>query len=212
MAHGEPISFGRMFGSSDESSLATSRAIALPGPTVSPSIAAMSTPRPKKWLETEPPAVNFEWSEHMHETVILCSWLSLVSTPITRGSIRPALMSAIPTESSTMFLLLSSASASALGGPPVPVPSPPNCLGSIGCDAAAGGAPTAAGSTGGAAPAGALPSTRMKTTFAPLVVRGTSPTRSLLLPSSAVNLPSLTSLLRNPMWPSAPKSLCPPQS
>ena len=76
--------------------------------------------------------MNFEWSEHMHETVILCSWLSLVRTPTTRGSIRPALMSAIPVESSTMFLLSSSASASALGGPPVPVPSPPNCLGSIG--------------------------------------------------------------------------------
>ena len=98
-----------------ESSLATSRASGLPGPTVSPSIAAMSTPRPKWWLETEPPAVNFEWSEHMHETVILCSWLSLVSTPTTRGSMRPALMSATPTVSSTTFLLLSSASASGLG-------------------------------------------------------------------------------------------------
>ena len=133
-----------MSGCSEESSLATSRAIVLPGPTVSPSIAAMSSPRPKWWLDTEPPDVNFEWSEHMHETVILCSWLSLVSTPITRGSIRPALMSAIPTESSTTFLFSSSASASGLGGPPVPVPSAPNWAGSIGGEGAAGAAWTAA--------------------------------------------------------------------
>ena len=61
--------------------------------------APMSMPRPKWWLETEPPAVNLSWSEHMHVTVILCSWLSLVSTATTRGSIRPALMSAMPSES-----------------------------------------------------------------------------------------------------------------
>ncbi len=211
MANGEPISFGRMSGFSAESSLATSRASGLPGPTISPSIAAMSAPRPKKWLETEPPAVNFEWSEHMHEIVILCSWLSFVSTPITRGSIRPALMSATPTESSTMFLLFSSASASALASPPVPVPSPPNCDGSIGFDAVAGAVSTA-GATG-AEPAGASPSTRMKTTFAPPpTCAGPRLTWSALLPSSAVNLPSLTVLSRNPMWPSAPKSFWPPQS
>ena len=83
----------------------------------------MSSPRPEKWLEIEPPAVNFEWSEHMHETVILCSWLSLVSTATTRGSIRPALMSATPTSSSTTFLFLSSASASGSGAPPLPTSS-----------------------------------------------------------------------------------------
>ena len=80
MANGEPISSGRISGSKLESSEAISRASGLEGETISPSIAAMSRPRPKEWLETEPPAVSVGWSEHMHETVILCSWLSLVST------------------------------------------------------------------------------------------------------------------------------------
>ena len=91
---------------SDDSSLATARASGLPGPTISPSIAPMSMPRPKWWLETEPPAVNLSWSEHMHVTVILCSALSLVITATTRGSMRPALMSAMPSGSSTTFLFL----------------------------------------------------------------------------------------------------------
>ena len=56
----------------------------------------------------------------MHETTILCSSLSFVSTPTIRGSILPALMSATPTSSSTTFSFSSSASASAVGLPPVP--------------------------------------------------------------------------------------------
>ena len=65
-------------GSNCDSSDATSRASALPGLTISPSIEAMSRPRPNVWLETDPPAVRREWSLHMQETTILCSWLSLV--------------------------------------------------------------------------------------------------------------------------------------
>jgi len=120
MANGEPISSGRIDGSKPESSEAISRASGLEGETISPSMAAMSRPRPKEWLETEPPAVSLGWSEHMHETVILCSWESLVSTAMTRGSILPALMSDTPTSSSTMFLFFSSASPSGVGLPPVP--------------------------------------------------------------------------------------------
>src|ERR687892_683305 len=52
----------------------------------------------------------------MHETVISCSWESLVKTAITRGSIRPALRSATPTSSSTTFSFLSNASPSGGGG------------------------------------------------------------------------------------------------
>ena len=62
----------------------------------------------------------------MHETTILWSWLSLVSTPTIRGSIRPALMSATPTESKVTFLFSRIARISASGLPPVPVPSWPN--------------------------------------------------------------------------------------
>ena len=84
----------------------------------------------------------------MHETTILCSWLSLVSTPTMRGSILPALMSATPTSSSTTFLFSSSASASAFGFPPVP--SWPSCDGSTGSEDAAGsGAAAAAGAAAG---------------------------------------------------------------
>ena len=110
-----------------------------------------------------------------------------------------------------MFLFSSSASASAFGGPPVPVPSPPNCLGSIGCDAAAGARRRAAVHGRGAARRRvALDADEDDVRAARL--RGTSLTWSLLLPSSAVNLPFWTSLSRNPMWPSAPKSFWPPQS
>ena len=56
----------------------------------------------------------------MHETVILCSSESFVSTPMTRGSILPALMSATPTSSSTMFSFSSNASPSGVGLPPEP--------------------------------------------------------------------------------------------
>src|SRR4051812_23981038 len=62
-------------------------------------------------------------------TVTLWSPPSFVRTATTRGSTRPALMSLIPAASSTMFLFFSSASASGSGGPPLP--SLPNCEGSI---------------------------------------------------------------------------------
>ena len=102
--------------------------------------------------------MNFEWSEHMQETVIVCSLESVVSTATMRGSIRPALMSATPTESRITRLFSSRACAAASGGPPVPVPSAPNCAGSIGAAGAAGAtgatAPgTAAGAAGAAAAA-----------------------------------------------------------
>ena len=136
------------------SSEAISRASGLPGPTISPSIEAMSSPRPYAWLEIEPPAVNFEWSLHMQDTTILWSSLSLVSTPTIRGSILPALMSATPTSSSTMFLFSSSAAASAFALPPLP--SWPSVEGSGGADGAAGAARRgAAGSATGAGAAGA---------------------------------------------------------
>ena len=94
--------------------------------------------------------MNLEWSEHMHETVILWSWLSLVSTATTRGSIRPALRSATPVESKTTLLFLSSASVSGLGGPPVP--SAPNCAGSTGVAGACGATTSSTGGGGGAPP------------------------------------------------------------
>ena len=148
MANGEPISSGRMAVSNSISSEAISRASGLPGPTISPSIEAMSSPRPYAWLEIEPPAVNFEWSLHMQDTTILWSSLSLVSTPTIRGSILPALMSATPTSSSTTFLFSSSAAASAFALPPLP--SWPSVEGSGGADGSAAGAAGAAGSaTGG---------------------------------------------------------------
>ena len=73
IANGEPISSGRIAPSRSDSSDATSRASALPGLTISPSIDAISSPRPNEWFDTEPPAVNCEWSLHMQETTILCS-------------------------------------------------------------------------------------------------------------------------------------------
>ena len=165
--------------------------------------------------------MNLSWSEHMHVTVILCSPESLVSTATTRGSIRPALMSEMPSASKTMFLLCSSASASAPGGPPLP--SPPNCVGSMGADEPAAGAgawsatcatalPCGAATCCAAAPPGALPSTRMNLMFALPIERSVLVTASALLPSSALNLPPWTVLSRNPMCPSEPKSSCPPQS
>ena len=156
-------------------------------------------------METEPPEVNFEWSEHMQETVILCSELSLVSTAMMRGSMRPSLMSLTPTSSSTTFLFLSSAAASADGSPPLP--SAPKSLGSTGVDGAGAAAGAAGAASTGAALAGALPSMRMNLMFAPPICRWRTLTLSALLPSRAVNFPSLTVLSKNPMWPSAPKSL-----
>ena len=56
----------------------------------------------------------------MHDTVILCSWESLVSTPMIRGSILPAFMSAIPTSSNTMLSFSNNANPSGVGLPPLP--------------------------------------------------------------------------------------------
>ena len=138
-----------MSASREDSSAATSCAAALSALTGTPSIAAMSMPRPKWWLLTEPPAVSLEWSLHMQLTVILCSSESLDRTATTRGSIRPALMSATPSPSSTTFLFSNSASAAASGVPPLP--SAPNCAGSI--DPPEGGASTAGAGVGAASAA-----------------------------------------------------------
>ncbi len=94
MAKGEPISSGRMVGSSVESSDATSRATGLPALTGSPSIALMFTP-PSKF-------------------VIVSLWASesLVRTPITRGSTVPDCRAATPLGSSTRLVLFSSAAVS----------------------------------------------------------------------------------------------------
>ena len=66
----------------------------------------------------------------MHEIFSLWSSESLVRTATTRGSILPALRSAIPTESNSRFLFLSSAAPSGDSAPPVP--SWPYSVGSIG--------------------------------------------------------------------------------
>ena len=93
--------------------------------------------------------MNLEWSEHMHETVILWSWLSLVSTATTRGSIRPALRSETPSASKTTFLFSSSACVSGVGAPPLP--SAPSCDGSTGAeDTSRGGDSRGGASCGGA--------------------------------------------------------------
>ena len=54
IANGEPISFGRIAGRARTARVADLARGGLPGLTISPSIAAMSTPRPKWWFETEP--------------------------------------------------------------------------------------------------------------------------------------------------------------
>ena len=60
----------------------------------------MSTPRPWKWLEIEPPAVNFEWSEHMHEMLDLVVLAELGQHGHDmRGSTLPAFRSEIPVSS-----------------------------------------------------------------------------------------------------------------
>ena len=84
----------------------------------------------------------------MQVTVILWSSESLVIAAITRGSILPALMSAMPVSSKVMFLFLSSASISGVGLPPLP--SSPYSDGSGGrltppAEAAASAAPAGAG-------------------------------------------------------------------
>ena len=74
----------------------------------------------------------------MHETVILCSWLSLVSTPITRGSIRPALMSAMPIVVEHDVLVVQQRERLGVRRAARADLAPPNCFGSTGGDAAAG--------------------------------------------------------------------------
>src|SRR3954447_10605047 len=64
----------------------------------------------------------------MQVTLILWSSAILVTAAITRGSILPALMSAIPSGSKVTFLFLSSSAPSAESVPPWP--SWPNCEGS----------------------------------------------------------------------------------
>ena len=159
IANGLPISLGRIDGSSSARCDAISRASKFDALTGTPSIAAMSTPRPRWWLDTEPPVVNFGWSDSVAEIVSLWSWLSLVRTDTIRGSIRPPLRSVMPAESNTTFLLSSSATVSGDGGPPVP--SAPNWAGSIapdpddGAAAATSGAAAAAGAACGSGAAGA---------------------------------------------------------
>ena len=64
----------------------------------------------------------------MHVTLILWSSAILVTAAMTRGSILPALMSAMPSGSKVTFLFLSSSAPSAESVPPCP--SWPNCEGS----------------------------------------------------------------------------------
>ena len=64
----------------------------------------------------------------MHVTLILWSSAILVTAAITRGSILPALMSAMPSGSKVTFLFLSSSAPSGESVPPCP--SWPNCEGS----------------------------------------------------------------------------------
>jgi hypothetical protein len=141
IANGLPISLGRIDGSRSIRCEAISRASKFDALTGTPSIAAISTPRPRWWLETEPPVVNFGWSDSVAEIVILWFSLSFVRTDTIRGSIRPSFMSLMPAASSTTFLFCSSASVSGDGGPPVP--SAPNWAGST-CPPPPDGATSAA--------------------------------------------------------------------
>ena len=113
--------------------------------------------------------MNFEWSEHMHETDDLVLGAELGQHG-DHARVDPAVLDVLDRRRrrARRSCSRSSASASAFGGPPVPAPSPPNCSGSIGFDGAGA-------STGGAPGAGrrgrrcrdALPSMRMNLTFAP---------------------------------------------
>jgi hypothetical protein len=66
-------------------------------------------------LETEPPAVNFGKPVHSPLTVRTWAWATFASTATTRGSMRPAWRSVLPSASRITFGLLSSASVSGLG-------------------------------------------------------------------------------------------------
>ena len=97
-------------------------------------------PRPSKWLETEPPEVNWSWPVLMTESSILCLSVSWSSSATIRGSTTPSLRSFCASASSTRFSLFNSACA--------PASPPPDGAGGGSTGAAAPGA----GSTGAAAP------------------------------------------------------------
>ena len=59
--------------------------------------------------------MSFGWSEHIAEIVIVCSRESVVSSDTTRGSMRPARRSAMPSASNVTRRLCSSSSVSADG-------------------------------------------------------------------------------------------------
>ena len=88
-------------------------AAVLPGCTISPSTRAMSMPRPTKWLETQPPDVNWAWPVLITLSSILCFSVSFPSSAIMRGSTSPERMSFCASASSTRFLFSSSALAAA---------------------------------------------------------------------------------------------------
>jgi hypothetical protein len=60
IGHGVPTSVGLIESGRSVSASASSRALMLFARTISPSTLAMSSPRPTKWFETEPPDVS--WS------------------------------------------------------------------------------------------------------------------------------------------------------
>ena len=113
IAHGDPTSVGRRSPERAAISVASSREAVLPGFTISPSTRAMSMPRPTKWLETDPPDVNWPWPVLITLSSILCFSVSLVSSPIMRGSTSPERMSFCASASRTRFLFSSSALAAA---------------------------------------------------------------------------------------------------
>ena len=78
--NGVPTSVGRRSPVSAAISVASSRAAVLPELTISPSTRAMSIPRPSKWLETEPPEVNWSWPVLITDSSILCFSARLSST------------------------------------------------------------------------------------------------------------------------------------
>ena len=117
-------------------SLASSRAAGLPELTISPSTRAMSMPRPTKWLETEPPEVNWSWPVLITDSSILCFSVSLSSSAIIRGSTSPPPMSFCASASSTRFLFSSSALAAA--SPPPPPAAGSTAAGAPACGSAAG--------------------------------------------------------------------------
>ncbi len=135
IAHGVPTSVGLISPVISAISVASSRAAGLPEFTISPSTRAMSMPRPSKWLDTEPPEVNWSWPVLITESSILCFSVSLSSSAIIRGSTDPSPTSFCASASSTRFLFSSSALAAASPPPPTASAALPPAAGSI----AAGG-------------------------------------------------------------------------